>query len=67
MQPGVALLVENAQVHPLGVQIHAAIVSVLAVVESHHGPPWKKFLESSNHSKTQAELVDQMLSPKRPK
>jgi hypothetical protein len=36
----VALVVENAQVHPLGVQIHAAIVSMLAVVESHHGPPW---------------------------
>jgi hypothetical protein len=34
-----AYLVEDAQVHPLGVQVHAAIVSVLAVVESHYGPP----------------------------
>jgi hypothetical protein len=40
MKPSVTLVVENAQVHPLGVQIHAAIVSVLAIVESHHGPPW---------------------------
>ena len=67
MQSGVAVGVENAQVHPLGVQVHAAIVSVLAVVESHHGPPWQEFLESSNHSKTQTELVDQMLSSTRPK
>jgi hypothetical protein len=29
----------DAQVHPLRVQIHATIVSVLAVVESHHDPP----------------------------
>jgi hypothetical protein len=32
-------MVQEAQVHPLGVQIHAAIVSVLDVIESHHGPP----------------------------
>ena len=39
MQELVTLLVENAQVHPLRVQIHAAIVAMLIVVESHHDPP----------------------------
>jgi hypothetical protein len=32
MQKLVPLLVENAQVHPLGVQIHATIELVLSVV-----------------------------------
>ena len=41
MQSLLPLVIEDAQVHPLGVQIHAAIDSVLPVVESHHGPPWK--------------------------
>jgi hypothetical protein len=36
MKKLVALVIEDAQVHPLGMQIHAAIVAVLAVVESHH-------------------------------
>jgi hypothetical protein len=39
MQELVTFLVENAQVHPLRMQIHAAIVAMLIVVESHHDPP----------------------------
>jgi hypothetical protein len=40
VQKLVAIMVEDAQVHPLRVQVHATIVSMLDVVESHHGPPW---------------------------
>jgi hypothetical protein len=39
MQPLVSFMVKNAQIHPLGMQIHATIEWVLPVVESHHGPP----------------------------
>jgi hypothetical protein len=39
MQKLSAFMVEDAKVHPLRVQIDAAIISVLAVVESHHDPP----------------------------
>ena len=37
-----ARLVDDADVHGPGVQIDAAVESVLLCVESHHGPPWKR-------------------------
>jgi hypothetical protein len=56
MQPFVPLAIENAQVHPSGMQIDAAIEFVLLVVESHHGPPWEVALEPLCHSKAQVAL-----------
>ena len=35
-----ARLVDDADVHRLGMQIDAAVECVLLSVESHHGPPW---------------------------
>ena len=59
MQPLVPLTIEDAQVHPSGVQIDAAIEFVLLIVESHHGSPWEVVLEPLNHSKAQLVLVGQ--------
>jgi len=56
MQPLVPLAIENAQVHPPGVQIDAAIEVVLLIVESHHGSPWEVVLEPLNQSKAQLAL-----------
>jgi len=39
MQSLVSVTIENAQIHPLGVQVHATIKLILPVVESHHGTP----------------------------
>jgi hypothetical protein len=39
MKELIPFMVQDAQVHPLRVQVHTAIVSVLTVVKSHHGPP----------------------------
>jgi hypothetical protein len=47
-------------VHPLGVQIHAAIESVLPVVESRHGLPWYRSLESLDHSESQGAFFKQL-------
>ena len=37
MQPLVPLMIENAQVHSLGVQVHATIERMLLIIESHDG------------------------------
>src|SRR5712692_8412859 len=36
----VGAFVEDAQVRGPGMQIDAAVESVLTLVETHHGPPW---------------------------
>ena len=40
-----ALLIDNADIHCLGMQIDAAVEWVLLLVESHRGPPWMKVVE----------------------
>ena len=52
-----ARLVDDADVHCLGMQIDAAVECVLLCVESHHGPPWKGWRLSPQSARCPKQLA----------
>ena len=57
MQSLTTILIHDAQLHPLSVQIHATLETVLPVLKPHHGSPCSRAVGPQHHLKAHASVA----------